>query len=80
MNLSRVKKSVISVLTIIVTVGPWIANAVGVINLPAAAVISGVLALAGSVLHYLAPNTTTDPNVAQTQSVKLVKPATHVVN
>jgi len=68
------------VLNHVVAVGPGVANAVGVINLPAAAVISGVLALLGAILHYLAPNTTTDPNVAANQSVKLVKPATHVVN
>lgn len=75
MNLSSIKKSVISVLTIVVTVGPWIAQAVGIINVPAAAVISSVLGLAGSVLHFLVPNTTTDPVVAQTQSVRLKAPA-----
>jgi hypothetical protein len=71
-SLSSVKKTVINVLTIVVTVGPWIAQAVGVINVPAAALISGVLATAGAILHYLAPNTTTNPQVAATQSVKLV--------
>lgn len=74
MSLSSVKKTVINVLTIVVTVGPWVANAVGVISVPAAAIISSVLGVAGMVLHYLAPNTTTDPNVAATQSVKLVAP------
>jgi hypothetical protein len=74
-SLSSVKKTVINVLTIVVTVGPWVAQAVGAINVPAAAVISSGLALVGAVLHYLVPNTTTNPQVAATQSVKLVSPS-----
>ena len=33
------------------------------------------VATATAVLHYLAPNTTTDPTVAANSSVKLVSPA-----
>lgn len=74
MSLSSIKKTVINVLTIVVTVGPWIAQAAGYISVPAAAIVSSVLGVAGALLHFLAPNTTTDPNVAATQSVKLVAP------
>jgi hypothetical protein len=76
MSLSSVKKSVINVLTLVVTVGPLILQVVGAIHLDPAVLgaVTGVLALAGSALHYLSPNTTTDATVAATQSVKLVTP------
>lgn len=73
MQLSEIKKTVINVLTLIVTVGPWIADAAGLVHLStdSLTLLSTVLGLAGSVLHWLVPNTTTDPIVAQTQSVRL---------
>ena len=74
MSLSTIKKSIITVLTIVCTVGPWVAQAAGQISEPTAAVLSSVIAVAGTILHYLVPNTTTDPNIAATQSVKLVQP------
>jgi hypothetical protein len=74
MNLSEIKKTVISVLTLVVSVGTPLLNYLGIFNLPANVVytISTVVAIAGSILHYLVPNTTTDPEVAQRSSVKLV--------
>ena len=74
MSFSSIRKTIINILTIVLTIGPWIAQAVGVISVPAAGVISGVVALAGAILHYLVPNTTTDPNVAANQSVILRPP------
>ena len=74
MNFTSVKKTVINVLTLVLTVGPLILQVAGAIHLDPSllALITGGLAVAGSVLHYLAPNTTTDPDVAANQSVKLV--------
>ena len=75
-NWTETRKGVINVLTVIVAVSPWILNAAG--QLPGgektAAVASAVLGLCGAVLHYLVPNTTTNPEIAATQSVKLVAP------
>lgn len=73
MQLSEVKKSVINVLTLVLAIGTPALNYAGILHLPGNVVlaVSTVLAIAGSVLHYLVPNTTTDPVVAQTQSVRL---------
>jgi len=74
MNLSAYKKTLINVLTIVVTAGPWILDALRVLpgGAGTATVVSSVLGVAAVVLHTLVPNTTTDPHVAATSSVKLV--------
>lgn len=73
MQLSEVKKSVINVLTLVLAIGTPALNYAGILHLPddVVVVISTVLGIAGALLHYLVPNTTTDPVVAQTQSVRL---------
>lgn len=75
MQLSEIKKSLINVLTIVVTAGPWILKAMNVFpgseGTQIATLLSSVLGIAAVALHYLVPNTTTDPIVAQTQSVRL---------
>jgi hypothetical protein len=79
MNLSSIRKTVINVLTILVTAGPWILKAMNVFpgtnGTVVATLLSSVLGFAAVALHYLVPNTTTDPLVAANQSVKLVAPA-----
>lgn len=74
MDLSAVKKSVINVLTLVIAIGTPALDYLGVLHLPGnvALVISTVVGLAGAILHYLVPNTTTDPHIAKTQSVRLV--------
>jgi hypothetical protein len=81
MHLSAIKKTLINVLTVVVTAGPWILKSVDLLpGTPAqqttlATAVSSVLGLAAVLLHYLVPNTTTDPTVAATQSVRLVGPS-----
>lgn len=73
MQLSEIKKSIINVATLIVAVGvPLLSYTTGALPANVALVISGVVAVAGSILHYFAPNTTTDAEVAKVSSVKLV--------
>lgn len=82
MQLSEITKTIINVCTLVVSVGTLVVSyTTGILPPTVAFWVSGVIAVAGAVLHYLAPNTTTDPHVAATQSVKL-KPATgvHKVN
>lgn len=73
--LSHVYKTVIQVVTLLLSATPLILK---VLNEPpfqgttTAVVVSAALALVGTLLHYNVPNTTTDPAVAATQSVKLV--------
>jgi hypothetical protein len=76
MNFTSIRKTIINVLTVVVTAGPWILNALGMFpgGEKSAAIVSAVLGVAGVILHYLVPNTTTDPSVAAVQSVKLVNP------
>lgn len=73
MNLSEIKKTVINVLTVVATAGPWVLDALHLFpgGTAAATVVSSVLGIIGTVLHYLAPNTTTNPKVAETQSVRM---------
>lgn len=78
MNLTAIRKSVLNVLTAVVTATPWILNALHQApfqGTTTATVVSSLLGLLGVALHYLVPNTTTDPAVAAAQSVKLVSPA-----
>jgi hypothetical protein len=77
-NITAIKKTVINVLTVIVSAGPWVLDALHLFpgGTAAATVVSSVLGIIGIVLHYLVPNTTTNPQVAATQSVKLVSPVT----
>lgn len=72
MQLSSITKTIISVCTLVVSIGaPLLSYTTGWLPPQVSFVISGVVALAGSVLHYLAPNTTTDPELAKVQSVVL---------
>jgi hypothetical protein len=77
MNLTSIRKTVINVLTVVLTAGPWILDALKLFpgGTAATATVSAVLGVIGVILHYLVPNTTTNPQVAATQSVKLVSPA-----
>lgn len=75
MNLTAVRKAVINVMTAVVTATPWILNALHQApfqGTQTAALVSTVLGLIAFVAHYLVPNTTTDPSVAASSSVKLV--------
>lgn len=74
---SAIKKAVINVLTLIVAIGAPTLDYLGVIHVPGNVVLifSGVIGVAGTILHYLVPNTTTNPAVAAAQSVKLVSPS-----
>jgi hypothetical protein len=73
MELSAVKKSVINVLTLVVAIGvPALAYSANILPENIALIVSTLVGVAGAVLHYLAPNTTTNPAIADTQSVKLV--------
>lgn len=78
MTISSIKKTIINVLTVVVTTGPWVLHALNMFpgGTAAATLVSVALGIAGIVLHWLVPNTTTNPNVAATQSVKLVTPRT----
>lgn len=75
MQLSEITKSIVTFCTLVISVGTPILNMdlhwlpQGVAN-----TISLVVAAAGLVVHYLAPNTTTNPTVAAEQSVRLRKP------
>lgn len=73
-QLSEVYKALIQALTLIVAIGAPTLDYLGAIHVPGNVVLifSGLVGLAGTVLHYLVPNTTTNPAVAATQSVKLV--------
>lgn len=71
MQFSEIKKTVINVLTVVVTAGPWILDALNLFpgGTVAATLVSSVLGVAGVILHYLVPNTTDDPEKARTQSM-----------
>jgi hypothetical protein len=83
MQLSEINKTIINVCTLIVAVGAPVVSALNSQALPPAVgvTIGAIVAIAGAVVHWATPNTTTDPQVAATQSVKL-KPAgdVHKVN
>lgn len=77
MQISEITKTIVNVLTLVVSVGTLILHyTTGFLPANVAVVVAGVVAFAGAVLQYLAPNTTTNPEVARTQSVRLrsVKP------
>jgi hypothetical protein len=79
MQISEITKSIVNVLTLVVSVGTLVLQyTTGFLPENIALWISGGVALAGAVVHFLAPNTTTDPNVAKTQSVRLRK--SHATN
>lgn len=69
MQLSEITKSIVTAATLIVSIGTLVLHG----SLPAnvATGISIAVGAAGLVVHYLAPNTTDDPQVAATQSVRL---------
>ena len=73
MQLSEIRKTIVAIATTILTVGPWILKAEGVVHLPlpVTLAVSAVLAAAGWVVHYLTPNVTTDPARVQGRSVML---------
>lgn len=74
--ISEVRKAVINVCTVVGTVGPPVASLAtdGLLPAGVAYAISAAVGLTGTVLHYLVPNETTDPDVAATQSVRLKQP------
>lgn len=75
MQLSEITKSIVTAATLIVSVGTLILHETsGFLPGSAATVISVVVGVAGLIVHYLAPNTTTNPKVAERQSVRLRKP------
>jgi hypothetical protein len=72
MQFSEIKKAVINVVTVLVTVTPWILRAMEVEPFKGTAVataVSSILGIVGVIAHYLVPNTTTDASKVQTQSV-----------
>lgn len=73
MQFSEIRKTVINVLTVVVTAGPWVLKAMDILpgssGTAIATVVSAVLGVAGVLLHYLVPNTTDNPQVAETSSV-----------
>lgn len=72
MELSAVTKTVVNVATLVVSVGTLVLHYTnGFLPANVAVWVSGIVAAAGAVVHFLAPNTTTDPVVAETQSVRL---------
>jgi hypothetical protein len=79
MQFSEVTKSIVAVATIVVSVGTLVLQyTTGFLPENLALWISGIVGVAGAIIHYLAPNTTTDPEVAATQSVRLRKPRKRV--
>lgn len=75
MNLTAIRKSIINVLTVLVTVTPWVLKALDeppFQGTATATVVSSLLGLVGVLTHYKVPNVTTDPVVAASSSVKLV--------
>jgi hypothetical protein len=74
MELSQIKKTIINVATLVVAVGtPVLAYTTNLLPENVALVISAVVAGCGALVHYFAPNETSDPVVAETQSVRLKK-------
>jgi hypothetical protein len=75
MALSEIRKTIINMATLVVSIGSLILGFPGIHLLPApmSVTISLVVAVAGAVVHYLTPNVTNDPHVAATQSVRLRK-------
>lgn len=76
MQISEITKTVVNVLTLVVSVGTLILHYTqGFLPGQAGVWVTGIVAVAGAIVHFLAPNTTTDPVVAETQSVRLKKAA-----
>lgn len=74
MQLSEITKTVVNVATLVVSVGTLVLHYTNnFLPQNVATTVSVVVAVAGAIVHYLAPNTTTDPEVAKTQSVVLKK-------
>lgn len=73
MQLSEIRKNIVAVATTIVAATPWILQAEGVVHLgnTEIAIVSAVLGAAGWVVHYLAPNETSDPKRVEGRSVRL---------
>lgn len=73
MQLSEIRKEVVAIATTVVAATPWVLQAEGVVHLPssAIAVISIVLGAAGWIVHYLAPNETSNPERVAGRSVRL---------
>lgn len=74
MQLSEVTKTIINVCTLIVAVGSATASAFASPSYPPSVglTVSLIVSVAGAVLHYLTPNTTSDPIRAATRSVVYV--------
>jgi hypothetical protein len=78
MQLSQITKAIVNVATIVVAVGaPILSYTTGILPENVALVIGAIVGAAGAIVHYLAPNQTTSPEVAQTQSVRLKSAKPH---
>jgi protein-S-isoprenylcysteine O-methyltransferase Ste14 len=74
MQISEITKTIVNVATLIVSVGTLVLHyTTGFLPANVAVWISVIVGIAGAIVHYLAPNTTTDPTIAKTQSVRLRK-------
>ena len=72
MEISKYAKAVVNTLTVVVSVGTLILHETnGFLPTNVAHIVSVVVGVAGIAIHYLTPNTTTNPTVAATQSVRL---------
>lgn len=73
MQLSEIRKEVVTVATTIVAATPWVLQAEGVVHLSSTevGVISAVLGVAGWIVHYFAPNETSNPERVAGRSVRL---------
>lgn len=75
MQLSQITKTIVTAATLVLSVGTMILHETsGFLPAKLAGIVSVVVGVAGIIVQYLAPNTTTDPTVAATQSVRLKKP------
>lgn len=76
MALSEIRKTIINVATLVVSIGSLILGFPGIHLLPptVSVVLSLVVAIAGAIVHYLTPNETDDPQIAATESVRLRQP------
>lgn len=72
MQLSEITKTIVTAATLVVSVGTLILHeTAGFLPVKVATAISVAVGVAGIIVHYFAPNTTTNPTVAATQSVRL---------
>lgn len=72
MQLSEIRKTLINVATLVIAIGtPILHETTGFLPEKWAYTVSLVVAAAGAVVHYLAPNETSDPTRVAGRSVRL---------